>query len=320
MQNAGAEVSVFTAQSYFYDYYNQSLLHKALFKFSLSGIIGRINKMYRETVERIKPDVVWVFKGMEITPESVLWTKNRGVRIVNYNPDNPFIFSGPGSGNRNVTDSIPLYDLHFTYNLSVKARIEKDFRLPVHFLPFGFDLDPALYESMSSGEETVKMCFAGNPDAIRAKFIRSLAEAGICIDVYGNNWDRFLAHANVTGHPPVYAEGFWDVLHRYRVQLNLMRIHNPDSHNMRSFEVPGAGGIMLAPRTREHEMFFEDGKEAFFFKDEKETISLVKRLLAMTTAESSQIRSNARRRSIDSGYSYQHRAEEALQVLQKLCG
>ena len=43
-----------------------------------------------------------------------------------------------------------------------------------------------------------------------------------------------------------------------------MRIHNPDSHNMRSFEVPGVGGIMVAPDTKEHRIFFEVGKEIFY--------------------------------------------------------
>ena len=83
---------------------------------------------------------------MEITPDSLEWAKKKKIKLVNYNPDNPFIFSGRGSGNSNVTNSISLYDLHFTYNLSVKEKLEKEFQSKDCFLPFGFDLDDQLFE------------------------------------------------------------------------------------------------------------------------------------------------------------------------------
>jgi spore maturation protein CgeB len=318
LEERGQKVYLFTAQNYFYEYYQKSFFNKILYKASLSGIISKINGLFKTAVEQFKPDLIWVFKGMEITPDSLDWAKTKKIKLVNYNPDNPFIFLGPGSGNKNVTDSIPIYDMHFTYNLSVKERLEKDYRANTAFLPFGYDLSNQLFNICSEQEEIPRVCFAGNPDKDRAAFIENMAGAGIPIDVFGNNWGRSVNHSGVSVHEPVYGDDFWKVLRRYRVQLNLMRIHNLDSHNMRSFEVPAVGGIMLAPDTREHRFFFEDGREAFWFNGINEAVDKAKQILGMEKPMLEEIRKNARERSLRSGYSYRDRTNTALEKIKEL--
>jgi spore maturation protein CgeB len=318
LEQLGMEVMIFTAQNYFYAYYQKSLLNKILYRAGLSGIIIKINKLFRKSVEDFKPKIIWIFKGMEITPATLLWVKRKKIKLVNYNPDNPFIFSGSGSGNTNVTKSIPLFDMHFTYNMEVKKKLEKMLSVSIVYLPFGFDLGDQLYKDCEEQEEIVKVCFAGNPDAKRATFIEKMAVAGIEIDVYGNNWAHFVKNHAIAIHPPVYGREFWMILRRYRVQLNLMRVHNENSHNMRSFEVPAIGGIMLAPDTPEHKLFFEDGKEVFLFSSIDRCVELANTILKLSGIEANKVRKNARERSLHSGYSYSDRAFTALQALKNL--
>ncbi len=315
LEEKGEKVYLFTAQNYFYEYYQKSLLNKILYKTSLSGIISKINGLFKMAVEQFKPDLIWVFKGMEITPDSLEWTKKKKIKLVNYNPDNPFIFLGPGSGNKNVTNSIPIYDMHFTYNLSVRERLEKDYHAATAFLPFGYDLSDQLFNVCVEQVEIPRVCFAGNPDKDRAAFIDQMAESGIPIDVFGNNWGRSVHHPGISVFEPVYGDEFWKVLRRYRVQLNLMRIHNLDSHNMRSFEVPAVGGIMLAPDTREHRLFFDDGREAIWFNGIEEAVDKAKQLLRLEKPNAEEIRRKARGRSVRSGYSYRDRTNTALEKL-----
>jgi hypothetical protein len=59
-----------------------------------------------------------------------------------YNLNYSFVFSGMGSVNRNVTQSIPLYDLNLCYHLDVKKTLESKCHLKTVVLPFGFDLNP----------------------------------------------------------------------------------------------------------------------------------------------------------------------------------
>lgn len=318
LRGLGEEVSTYPAQSYFYEYYYRSVRHKLLFKAGLSGILRRINVSLLERIEEYQPQVIWVFKGMELFPATLRSIREKGIRLANYNPDNPFIFSGSGSGNRNIRESIGLYDLHFTYNLKIRQRLEKGYGVRTAWLPFGYELDAGTFYRYKDAKEIMRACFLGNPDEQRAQFIRQIADAGIRIDCYGHDWPRFIRHANVETFPAVYQDDFWRTLRSYRVQLNLMRIHNEDSHNMRTFEVPAIGGIMLAPSTTEHSLFFSEDREAFFFSDAQDAAGKAKHILGLDERAAGQIRVNARLRCVESGYSYENRAAAVVNELQIL--
>ncbi|MEP6725613.1 MAG: glycosyltransferase, partial [Bacteroidota bacterium] len=105
---------------------------------------------------------------------------------------------------------------------------------------------------------------------------------------------------------------------RYRVQLNLMRIHNPTSHNMRSFEIPAVGGIGLFPDTIDHRAYFSIGEELFLYKNENECVQTAEKLLVLSRIAADEIRKRARQRSYDAGYSYAARSADVLDMLKKL--
>ena len=318
LREAGVETNLFAAQNLLYEYHDRSLANKISLRLGISGIYRSINRRLLDIVDQFRPDVIWVFKGMEVLPETLRTLRSMSIPLANYNPDNPFVFTGRGSGNRHITDSIPLYDLHFTYNLGIQRRLEKEFGLPTRLLPFGFELSDEVWRECLREPEILRVCFAGNPDPQRVKMILRLAEAGLEIDLFGNDWNKFLHHPRLRVFPPVYADGFWRLLRAYRVQLNLLRIHNENSHNMRSIEVPGVGGIMLAPDTDEHRMLWEEGKEAFFFSNTSDCVQKANFLLALTPADAATIRTRARTRALDSGYTYKARTAYVLEQLQKL--
>ncbi len=318
LKEEGVKVSRYSAQTAFYKYYQKNIFNKLLFKAGLSGIYNTINKEFKEQVEKFKPDAILVFKGMEIFSQSLQWAKDKGIKLINYNPDNPFVFSGKGSGNIHLKNSIALYDLHLTYNLDVKKEMEASYNIPTEILPFGFDISDELFKKCSSQKEVLKACFLGNPDIYRGEFLTRLAEQGIELDVYGNDWHKFVNHSNINISKPVYGEDFWLALRRYRVQLNLMRPHNLDSHNMRSFEVPGVGGIQLAPVTPDHQLYFEADKEIFLYTDTKESVNQIKKILSLSQGEANTIREQARQRSLLSGYTYKDRSKQVLLRIEKL--
>jgi spore maturation protein CgeB len=315
----GTALDFFPLQSLFYRAYNKSVFHKLLFKAGLSGITGRLDTLARKKVLETQPSVIWVFKGMELRPSFFKWARSKGIKLVNYNPDNPFIFSGAGSGNKNVTASVGLFDLHLTYDYAVKERIETEYGIPCRILPFGFELSEELYYECTKQQEVPKLCFLGNPDAARVSFLEKIAEV-LPVDVYGHNWSSFSSHPNITCHGPAYGDEYWRVLYRYRVQLNLMRKHNPGSHNMRSFEVPGIGGIGLFPDTVDHRTYFEQNREVFLYRTEIECIEMAKKIIDLHAGEASAIRINARRRSVESGYSYEARSRQVLEMFNNLPG
>jgi spore maturation protein CgeB len=318
LRKLGVNVLHFHAQHIFYNYYQKSIFNKVIYRSGLSTILKVINEKFKKEVEQFEPDIIWVFKGMEILPESLIWAKKKNIKLVNYNGDSPFIFSGRGSGNSNVTNSLSLYDLFLTYSREDKSVMEAQYKIRSEILPFGFDLNHTLFKECSRIEEVKGVCFLGNPDSHRGAFLNKLAGKNIKIDVYGNNWNKFVKHTNIQIFDPVYGDDFWRVLRRYRVQLNLMRPHNPTTHNMRSFETGGIGGIQLAPNTQDHQFYFKENEEIFLFKDVESCGNQILEIKYLSADEANTIRRNARERSLLDGYSYEMRSVLALSFLKTL--
>jgi len=305
------QVELFEAQNMFLKYYQKSIINKILYRLGYNQILKKINNKLLHKVNSFKPDVILVFKGMEIFPETLRKLKDKGILLSNYNPDNPFIFSGRGSGNNNITNSIGFYDVHFTYSKSILSELNSKYpKSSVYYLPFGFDVSDDLYNECKKQPEIVKVCFLGNPDIYRADFIEKLCALGIEIDVYGHNWQKYVNNKNCTVFEAVYEIELWRTLSKYRVQLNIMRPHNLDSHNMRTFEIPAIGGIELAPDTHEHRLFFNVEKEIFLYQNDKKCASKIFQLLEMSSNQAKEIRENARKRCISSKYGYYWRSKE----------
>jgi spore maturation protein CgeB len=312
------QIDFFAAQNIFYDYYNKNILNKIFYKLRFSKIYKRINQLLIERIDFFQPEMIFIFKGMEISPTTLEYAKKRGIKLVNYNPDNPFIFSGSGSGNSNITNSIELYDLHFTYSEEIKEQLIEKCNVPTYILPFGYDIEETVYSSSLAIHEINKVCFIGNPDKFRASLITDLAKRGFSIDVYGHNWHYFVNNKNIQCFNTVSNNELWNTLHKYRVQLNIMRPHNLNSHNMRTFEIPGIGGIQLAPYTKDHQSFFEDNKEIFLYKNLDDCCIKIEYLLLLSTSQTNELRCFARNASIGGKYSYKNRAFHVIEILRSI--
>ncbi len=303
------------------------------FKFqknSISGKVGnrifkkylyrKINNSLIDKIKLFKPDIVWIFKGIEIQPETLIKIKKiSNVKLINYNPDHPFIRSFRSSGGENVEKCVPLYDLHFCYSLDLCEKITTQFNIQTVHLPFGFDLKESDYAEVISQNEILKIALVGNPDKKRAEIIKILAKNQISIDVYGFGWGKWLtADKFITIFNVVEKIDFWKTIYKYRVQLNIFREHNFGSHNMRSFEIPSVGGIQLAPFSNEHCMYFVPQKEIFLYNSVEEIITQAQYLLSLTQESASYLRDFARDRSILSDYSYEGRAKLVFQTFQNL--
>ncbi|MCB0749167.1 MAG: glycosyltransferase family 1 protein [Ignavibacteriae bacterium] len=314
-QEPGVICDIFTAQNLFLDYYQRSLTNKIIFRLGYKNIYKSINYQLLKKIENFSPDVLFVFKGMEILPKTLTIIKKKGIFLANYNPDNPFIFSGRGSGNKNISNSIGLYDLHFTYHTGIQSEIENVYKIPSILLPFGFELPPETDKIIKDCQEIQKVCFIGNPDKYRSTFITNLANLGLEIDVYGNNWSKYVNHKNISVNRAVFELEFWNKLRTYRVQLNYMRPHNLESHNMRSFEIPAIGGIQVAPNTFDHRTYFINGENIFLYNNELECYKICVHLLHASKISIMTIRENAMRHSFSNNYSYRQRAKIVYNTL-----
>jgi len=308
-------VSFFNARGNFLNYYQKSIINKLLFRFGFSTILKTINLDLLKQIEQKKPTIIWVFKGMEIYPKTLQKIKQQGIILANYNPDHPFLHTFRGTGNKNVLESVEYYHHHFSFSKKVVDKIQKEYELPSSWLPFAYV--NALEPKTQNVEN--KVCFIGYADPERARVISLILENDIPVDVYGENWGKFLKNDKNLGiKNSVYKDEFTTVAQNYRIQLNMFRPHNIDSHNMRTFEMPALGCIMLAPYSIEHAELFEEGKEAFYYKNELDLIEKCNYLTNLSTSEAYQLGLNAYNKSISSDYSYKNRTKQVLNCFIKL--
>jgi hypothetical protein len=319
LKNLGVFVDFFPAHDMFYDYYYKSIFNKIAFRLGLSRIYKKINQQLLNYLLLNEFDIVWVFKGMEITPKTLNEIKQMGPKLVNFNPDHPFTFSFKGSGNMNVLNSISCYDLHLCYGLAVKNKIKEEFNIKSIWLPFGFEKSKVLFPKEE--EEIGRVCFIGNPDAYRTKILTILANEGIPLSVYGSQWENWIKcspKADIKFHPPVYKESFNLIASKYRVQLNIFRPHNDNSHNMRTFEMTGLACVMLAPSSMEHKLLFKPGSEVLLYESIDDMKSKCNEILGWSYKKTLMVRKNVYKRSIESGYTYEARAIEVYKYFEEL--
>ena len=309
--------------SYYIDFLStfikNNILNKALFRLFPSLIYFICNAILLKDFNQVKPHIVLIFKGMEIFPSTLKKLKKRGSILVNYNLDHPFNFVSPGSGNSNVKNSIPLYHLHLSYsNKIIKDLIIKYPSIKTAQLPFGIH-DDAL-KTIEVEREIIKIAFIGYWDKKREKIIKTLLENGFPVDVFGPKWEKSSIndHHNLNIEHGVYGQDYWNIIRKYRIQLNILREHNEDSHNMRTFEIPGVGGIMLSEFTEEQNSFFENGKQAFYYSTSLELISITHKLLNMSVEKIYSIRKAAELKSIEKGYTYKDRSKQLISILKSL--
>lgn len=287
--------------------------YKIAFRLNLPRLYKAINDRLLQYVEDYKPDLVLVFKGMEILPHTLHVLLQKGIKLVNYNADHPLYFTGPGSGNKNVTNSIPLYHLHITYHPFVQAAFNEK-NIPNAFLPFGYDDEMInIRESLPLEDNTTDAVFIGNPDKQRVAWIQEMVRNDIPLHLYGHGWEKYHLTKHCFG--PVYGEAFIETARKYRIHLNIFRQHNAGAHNMRTIELGAIGVLQLSTYSEQVQSFY--GAEPYIFSFSK-SIDVSKgyhRMKSISSEEALQIKQTNREKLVLNKFSYTALTHQLIQLL-----
>src|SRR4051812_35517209 len=90
------------------------VLEHARFRLALGPGIASFNHAVLATAQEIKPDCVWIDKGISVWPKTVR-RLHEMTKVVHYNPDDPF--GQYKLGWRLFMKALPEYDLHFVPRL-----------------------------------------------------------------------------------------------------------------------------------------------------------------------------------------------------------
>ena len=108
-------------------------------------------------------------------------------------------------------------------------------------IPFAWDPE-IMRPTAGHGVAAGRIVFIGTGTRKRSALLQSLAHLRPM--VFGNRWPKI---EGVDIRPPVYGIKFCKIVGEAKWNLNLLRPQNARSHNMRTFELVGAGGAQVAP-------------------------------------------------------------------------
>ena len=282
----------------------------------LAGANEQILARVRET----SFDIVWVEKGLSITPATLrgIHEAQPACRLAGFSPDD---MSNPANQSHHFLAGLPLYDC-FVTNKSFNVAELKDMGCAqVLFVDNGFD--PATHRPMDLTPETRRRLggpvgFIGQWEPERANSLRLLARAGMPVRVWGYTWERMrdIPPTLTLENRPLWGDDYARALCAFDINLCFLRKCNRDRQTTRSIEIPACGAFMLAERTDEHLQLFAEGAEAEFFSDDQELLQKVRHYLAHPE-ERFRVARQGLQRCLQSAYSYRERLRDVLLRLRK---
>lgn len=321
LQKQGVNVTPYNIAEQYFSALNKNLFNRVINKIAPEVIYKPLNDRFLNWLDKKRFDAVLVFKGMELFPETVKLLKQHAELVTNLNADHPFTFYSSGSGNKNVYDSIPYYDIHFSYAKKIISQLKQKFNKEAFCLPFGYNANVDCPPEFISRKYKNRVLFVGEYDHDRASYLNRLKFKGL--DIYGNlKWKtRNLLRPYIQmayKNRPLFDNEYAKAAVSSTGIINLLRQQNiaEDSHNMRTFEVPGFGGLLISQRTKEQLEYFEEDKEAIYFDD---IVELKDKLEHLCKNDSlvRRIKMAGHKRAKRSNYSYDDRSLQLLNYLQQ---
>lgn len=280
------------------------------------------NRGLTDVVTQWQPSLVFVFKGVELHPDTLRRLRaihNRPI-LVNWNPDSPFDYTTSNT-NPWLIESIPLYDAYFIWGRDVTPALVEAGAQCVEYLPFGYD--PESHRPVQIvAEERVSLrsqiCFVGGYTPARARSLEALAD--LDVRIWGTGWERLTKGSPLRGR----VMGGWThglamskVFLSADIVMNFIRPQNGQAHNMRTFEVPAIGAFMLATRTREQLGWLPEGEAADYFVDIEEMYKKATYYVNRPD-ERARIAAEGHRRIIGGGHTYADRMRRLMRVVETL--
>lgn len=287
-------------------------------------ITAEFGREIRKLSQELKPNLVFIFKGTMVRPDTIRACQSTGALVVNFYPDWDFGRFYAQAGNDFVS-CMQAYDVLFTPKSYQVDRLKNISARRVEFLPYAFDPWCHYPVGLSAGEVFAyqsDIAFVGTWELERAAILEQLVASDFphTLAVWGNQWERLDNRSPLRKYVkgrPAYGETQARVFAGSKIALAFIR--SPDLHTARSFEIPAFKAFMLAQRSSEHTQFFIEGREFACFSGLDELRERIAFYLAHE-AERNSIAEAGYQRVVHGGNSYVDRMQRVLSVYHELNG
>jgi spore maturation protein CgeB len=301
----------------------QQLAFRFQNKFLLGPQLDRINADLVALVERIRPEVLFIYRGTHITHRTLRRIKTILPRtiLIGYNNDDPYGPGQPGWLWRHFLGSLPEYDLALAYRHhnvqdflragAQQARLLRSWYVPERNHPVTLAAD-------EQAEFGCDVAFVGHyePDQ-RVEYLEEVVKQGFSLKLYGPgyDWDPVLAKSgwlkDLRPVRLVWGDDYNKALCGAKVALCFLSKLNRDTYTRRCFEIPATKTVMLAEYSDDLASLYEEGKEADYFRSKDELIAKLRLYMADETRRQSVARAG-HRRVIDDRHDVMSRMTDVL--------
>lgn len=264
-------------------------------KFIAGPLIGRVNRDFLAAVRRARPECIFIYRGTHITAATLQSVRRMFPQtiLVGYNNDDPFAPTQPAYLWRHFLRAVPSYDLVLAYrhaNLeeyrrvgAIRVELLRSWFVPERNHPIELhDEDRARFEC--------DVVFVGHfePDQ-RLHYLEEIARHGFRLRIFGPgyDWDPVLKKSpTLAGQSPVrlvWGDDYNRALCGAKVALCFFSKLNRDTYTRRCFEIPATGTVLLSEFSEDLASLFREGVEAEFFRDERQLIEKLQRLVGDET-------------------------------------
>ncbi len=255
-----------------------------------------------------RPDVFWVDKGSLVQPGTLRTIKEMtGAVLVNFNTDYLQCSAHPW---RLHMAGIPEYDFYFTSNVfDVDFLKAKGVRV-VEVVPLGYYAAAFTHPELTREDAErlgASIGFIGHWEPATEELILQLLDRGLRVRVRGTSWHHARNRARLAGIVEmglVPQPDYEKAILATKINLGINSTITRNQTSGRSFEIPAAGGFLLAKRTEEHLALYEEGKEAEFY-DSVDELERKARYYLEHDEERKRIAAAGRRRCLSSGTSFE---------------
>lgn len=233
------------------------------------------NRKMVEMADKNDYDIVWIDKGVTISPETLRSIKQRLPKaiIVSYSPDNMALRHNQS---QQYVEGVPLYDFVITNKSYIVDSMRK--MGARHVIVVDNTFEPSFHHPYHLSEKEKERLggavgFIGMWEKERCEAVMALARHGIPVRIWGggrwNHYRNALPNLKIEGRG-LFSDDYCKALSAFSINLCFLRKMNFDRQTTRSVEIPACGGFMLAERTAEHLHLFAEDKEAVYFSSLEE--------------------------------------------------
>lgn len=249
---------------------------------------NRLNLSTMEVARCVRPAFILAIKGNYLHPGTIRRLRAElAIPFGNYYADNPYcgVPLSPRKSSaqrRDLLDALRAYSRVWIWERGMAQRLAAD-GVAAAYLPFG--VDPEAFRPVSPGNcsecvDPHAVVFIGQHSAKREAHVGAIRRQSVAL--WGSRWDRAAGPfkgRHIIHRRPTFGAHCAELYAAAAVSLNVVDDLNMPGHNMRSFEIPASGGLMLSTYTAEQAEFFPEDEAALYYRDPAEIDGKIERAL-----------------------------------------